>query len=184
MQQPGRRFYDRILPSSFCMAIYARERYAPSEVSTLIFSPSLMNGRTCTTRPVSVFAGLVTLDAGALFSPGSTSVTVNTTACGNSIPTALPSTNLTLIWRLDGVQATDSPALARGRCGVAGGPAFGLLGRRSPGLPPHLGLTVSFYTGGEIVGTWPLLRVLASTRDENPPFGCRSGICGSRMDLE
>ena len=35
-----------------------------------------MNGGTCTTRPVSVLAGLVTLDAVALFSPGSISITV------------------------------------------------------------------------------------------------------------
>src|SRR6202022_3012484 len=51
-------------------SLYARERYAPSEVSTLIFSPSLMKGGTCTTSPVSVFAALVTLEAVALFSPG------------------------------------------------------------------------------------------------------------------
>src|SRR5438445_1134471 len=80
---------------------YALDRYAPSDVSTLIFSPSLMNGGTCTTRPVSVFAALVTLDAVALFRPGSTSVTVNTTVCGNSMPTALPSKNSTLIWRFE-----------------------------------------------------------------------------------
>src|SRR5271157_2510886 len=83
--------------SNYC----ARDRYVPSAVSTLIFSPSLMNGGTCTMRPVSVFAGLVTLDAVALFRPGSTSVTVKTTVCGNSIPTALPSKNSTLIWRFD-----------------------------------------------------------------------------------
>src|SRR5208283_4595980 len=80
---------------------YARDKYVPSAVSTLIFSPSLMNGGTCTMSPVSVFAGLVTLDAVALFRPGSTSVTVSTTVCGNSIPTALPSKNSTLIWRFD-----------------------------------------------------------------------------------
>ena len=51
-------------------------RYAPSAVSTRIFSPSLMNGGTCTTSPVSVLAGLVTLEAVALFNPGSVSTTV------------------------------------------------------------------------------------------------------------
>src|SRR6267154_3372040 len=70
---------------------YARERYAPSAVSTRIFSPSLMNGGTCTTKPVSVLAGLVTLDAVADFNPGSVCTTVNSTICGSSIPTALPS---------------------------------------------------------------------------------------------
>jgi len=33
---------------------------------------------------------------------------------------------------------------------------------------PRLGLTVSFYTDGEIVGTWPLLWIPASTAAENP----------------
>ena len=32
-------------------------------MSTRIFSPSLMKGGTCTTSPVSVLAGLVTLEA-------------------------------------------------------------------------------------------------------------------------
>src|SRR5437660_9284410 len=59
--------------------VYARERYTPSAVSTLIFSPSLINGGTCTTSPVSVFAALVTLEAVALFNPGSVSITVNST---------------------------------------------------------------------------------------------------------
>src|SRR5712692_11065719 len=70
---------------------YARDKYAPSAVSTRIFSPSLMNGGTWTTRPVSVFAGLVTLEAVALFSPGSVSTTVSSTVCGSSMPTGLPS---------------------------------------------------------------------------------------------
>ncbi len=47
--------------------------YAPSAVSTRIFSPSLMNGGTCTTRPVSVLAGLVTELAVADLMPGSVS---------------------------------------------------------------------------------------------------------------
>src|SRR5882672_1180221 len=70
---------------------YARDKYAPSDVSTRIFSPSLMNGGTCTMSPVSVFAGLVTLEAVALFSPGSVSTTVSSTVCGRSMPTALRS---------------------------------------------------------------------------------------------
>ena len=52
------------------MPYHARFRYAPSEVSTLILSPSLMNGGTCTTSPVSVLAGLVTLLAVADFKSG------------------------------------------------------------------------------------------------------------------
>ena len=38
---------------------YARDMYAPSAVSMRTFSPSLMNGGTWITRPVSVVAGLV-----------------------------------------------------------------------------------------------------------------------------
>src|SRR6266852_8792397 len=86
---------------TYALRTYARDKYAPSAVSTRIFSPSLMNGGTCTTSPVSVFAGLVTLEAVALFSPGSVSTTVNSTVCGNSMPTALPSKNSTLICRLE-----------------------------------------------------------------------------------
>src|ERR1700684_510972 len=79
--------------------LYARDKYAPSDVSTLIFSPSLINGGTCTTSPVSVLAGLVTLEAVALFRPGSVSMTVRITVCGSSMPTAFPSKNSTLISR-------------------------------------------------------------------------------------
>src|SRR5205807_9232995 len=94
---------------------YALERYVPSAVSTLIFSPSLMKGGTCTIRPVSVFAGFVTLEAVALFRPGSTSVTVRITVWGNSMPTALPSKNSTLIWRLGVRYSTASPRVSRVR---------------------------------------------------------------------
>src|SRR5262245_52688804 len=76
---------------------YARERYAPSAVSTRIFSPSFTKGGTCTTSPVSSLAGLVTLEAVALFKPGSVSITVISTVCGSSTPTGLPSKNSTLI---------------------------------------------------------------------------------------
>src|SRR5437870_7141306 len=65
---------------------YALDKYAPSDVSTRIFSPSLMKGGTCTTNPVSVLAGLVTLEAVALFNPGSVSTTVSSTVCGNTMP--------------------------------------------------------------------------------------------------
>ena len=41
-----------------------------------------MKGGTCTTSPVSVLAGLVTLEAVALFNPGSVSTTVNSTVWG------------------------------------------------------------------------------------------------------
>src|SRR6202167_244618 len=77
--------------------IHARERYAPSAVSTRIFSPSLMKGGTCTTRPVSSLAGLVTEDAVADLRPGSVSTTVISTAWGSSMPTGTPSKNDTLI---------------------------------------------------------------------------------------
>src|SRR5271165_2147135 len=79
---------------------YARDKYAPSDVSTRIFSPSLMKGGTYTTSPVSVLAGLVTLLAVADFNPGSVSTTVSSTVCGSSTPTGLPSKNSTLICRL------------------------------------------------------------------------------------
>src|ERR1700733_8313654 len=73
--------------------IHARDRYAPSAVSTRIFSPSLMKGGTCTTRPVSSLAGLVTEEAVADLRPGSVSTTINTTICGSSMPTGTPSKN-------------------------------------------------------------------------------------------
>ena len=69
-------------------------------MSTRIFSPSLMKGGTCTTKPVSVLAGLVTLLAVADFSPGSVSMTVRSTVWGSSMPTGLPSKKSTLICRL------------------------------------------------------------------------------------
>ena len=56
-----------------------------------------MKGGTCTTSPVSSFAGLVTDDAVADLIPGSVSITVISTTPGSSIPTALPSWKLTLI---------------------------------------------------------------------------------------
>src|SRR6202020_1248759 len=55
---------------------YARLMYAPSAVSTRIFSPSLINGGTCTTNPVSVVAGFVTELAVADLIPGSVCTTV------------------------------------------------------------------------------------------------------------
>src|SRR5205807_6905338 len=95
-----RRSKLRLRQSSDNGGGYARDKYTPSAVSTLIFSPSLMKGGTCTTSPVSVLAALVTLEAVALFIPGSVSITANSTVCGSSIPTALPSKNSTLISRL------------------------------------------------------------------------------------
>src|SRR6202034_1760435 len=65
---------------------YARLMYAPSAVSTRIFSPSLIHGGTCTTRPVSVVAGLVTELAVADLIPGSVETTVISTAVGSSMP--------------------------------------------------------------------------------------------------
>src|SRR5580658_3548410 len=72
-------------------AVYARDIYVPSAVSMRIFSPSLMNGGTCTTRPVSILAGLVTELAVADLMPGSVSTTVISTWLGSSMPTGLPS---------------------------------------------------------------------------------------------
>jgi hypothetical protein len=59
-----------------------------------------MKGGTWTTRPVSIFAGLVTEDAVADLMPGSVSMTVISTNDGSSMPTALPSWKLTLMERL------------------------------------------------------------------------------------
>ena len=47
--------------------------YLPSAVSTLIFSPLLMKGGTCTVMPVSIFAGLKLLVAVEFLMPGSVS---------------------------------------------------------------------------------------------------------------
>src|SRR5207248_815245 len=94
--QKQKRQSQSPLPLAF-QRCYARLIYAPSAVSTRIFSPSLMNGGTWTTSPVSSFAGLVTEDAVADLIPGSVSTTVISTTPGSSIPTALPSWKLTLI---------------------------------------------------------------------------------------
>ena len=59
-------------------------------VSTLIFSPLLMNGGTWTVIPVSIFAGLNVLVAVAFLMPGSVSTTVSTTEGGISTPIARP----------------------------------------------------------------------------------------------
>src|SRR5438552_14896444 len=66
----------------------ARSMYVPSLVSTLIFSPLLMNGGTWTVIPVSIFAGLKVLVAVAFLMPGSVSTTVSTTEGGISTPIA------------------------------------------------------------------------------------------------
>src|SRR5580698_692158 len=91
---------------------YARLMYAPSLVSTRIFSPSLMKGGTWTTRPVSVLAGLVTELAVADFIPGSVSTTVISTTVGSSMPTALPSWKLTEMSRLGVRYSTASPRVS------------------------------------------------------------------------
>ena len=57
--------------------------YLPSLVSTLIFSPLLMKGGTCTVMPVSIFAGLKLLVAVEFLMPGSVSMTVSTTEGGS-----------------------------------------------------------------------------------------------------
>src|SRR5271157_941937 len=82
---PDARFRERSrLPS-----LYARSWYVPPAVFTRIFSPSLMNGGTCTTRPVSILAALVTLETVAPFRPGSVSITVISTVGGSSTLIAL-----------------------------------------------------------------------------------------------
>src|SRR5262249_42351718 len=68
---------------------YARSMYAPSSVLTLIFSPVPMKGGTCTTRPVSVVAGLNEVVTVAFLISGSVSVTVRTTDGGSSRPIGL-----------------------------------------------------------------------------------------------
>ena len=102
---------DVVAHHNVCSSPYARDRYAPSAVSTRIFSPSLMNGGTWTTRPVSILAGLVTEEAVADFRPGSVSTTVISTVCGNSMPTASPSKNETLICRLGMRYSIASPSV-------------------------------------------------------------------------
>src|SRR6185503_6692296 len=68
----------------------ARSMYVPSAVSTLMRSPLLMNGGTCTVMPVSIFAGLNVLVAVAFLMPGSVSTTVRITEGGISTPMARP----------------------------------------------------------------------------------------------
>jgi len=62
---------------------YARDKYAPVRVSTLINSPSLRYSGTWTTKPVSSFAGLLRPVAELPRTPGLHSTIRSTTAVGN-----------------------------------------------------------------------------------------------------
>src|SRR5262249_40443966 len=66
---------------------YARDWYSPVSVLTRILSPSLTNGGTCTTSPVSSVAGLTCALAVAPLMPGTVDVTTRSTVGGSSMPT-------------------------------------------------------------------------------------------------
>src|ERR1019366_5423784 len=68
-----------------------RSKYAASRVSTLMIVPASRNCGTCTTRPVSSFAGLYDAEAVAPFIPGSTSTIRRFTVVGSSTETGLSS---------------------------------------------------------------------------------------------
>src|SRR5580704_12952183 len=72
----------------------ARSMYLPVRVSIFSFSPVLMNSGAWTTMPVSIVTGFCTLLAESPRMPSGASVTVNTTLDGNSMETALSSTNV------------------------------------------------------------------------------------------
>src|SRR5438094_323020 len=64
-----------------------RAWYSPVSVLTRTLSPSLMNGGTCTTSPVSSVAGFTFALAVAPLMPGTVSLTTRSTVCGSSMPT-------------------------------------------------------------------------------------------------
>src|SRR5437763_6960549 len=64
-----------------------RAWYSPVSVLTRTLSPSLMNGGTCTTSPVSSVAGFTCALAVAPLMPGTVSLTTRSTVCGSSMPT-------------------------------------------------------------------------------------------------
>ena len=70
--------------------------YFPVRVSTLIFSPVLMNSGAWTVMPVSRTTGFCTLFAESPRMPSGASATFNTTLDGSSIVTALSSTKVTV----------------------------------------------------------------------------------------
>ena len=63
---------------------YARPRYSPFSVETLIFSPSLMKSGTVMFFPVSSLAAFCTLFALSPFTPSADSATVRMTVDGSS----------------------------------------------------------------------------------------------------
>src|SRR5262249_56670110 len=65
----------------------ARDWYSPVSVFTRTLSPSLTNGGTWMTRPVSSVAGLTWALAVAPLIPGTVCLTMRSTVCGSSIPT-------------------------------------------------------------------------------------------------
>src|SRR5581483_3458931 len=89
--------YDRrprLSPSTFnwtgegaCPTRYfARSRYRFSDGSTVISSPSVTNGGTCTTTPFSSVAGLYDADAVAPFTIGSVDAIFARIVFGSSMP--------------------------------------------------------------------------------------------------
>ena len=69
--------------------------YLPVRVSTLIFSPVLMNNGTCTVMPVSSVTGFCTLFDESPRMPSGASYTASTTLEGSSMDTAFSSTKFT-----------------------------------------------------------------------------------------
>src|SRR5207237_10329001 len=74
---------------------FARSMYRFSDGSTMISSPSVTNGGTCTTTPFSSVAGLYDADAVAPFTIGSVVAIRALIVFGNSIPIGFASWNCT-----------------------------------------------------------------------------------------
>src|SRR5262249_56593076 len=78
---------------------HARPRYSPVRVSTLIFSPVVMNNGTWIWTPVCSVAGLVPPVDRSPWTPGSVWLTVSSTAAGSSTYSGFPSLNATVtVW--------------------------------------------------------------------------------------
>ena len=67
--------------------LQTRDWYSPVSVLTRTLSPSLTNGGTWMTRPVSSVAGLTCALAVAPLMPGTVSLTTRSTVGGSSMPT-------------------------------------------------------------------------------------------------
>src|SRR4051794_11145980 len=68
-------------------SVQTRDWYSPVSVLTRTLSPSLTNGGTWMTRPVSSVAGLIWLLAVAPLIPGAVVLTIRSTVGGSSMPT-------------------------------------------------------------------------------------------------